>query len=80
MKAPQGVLVLGWIILCSTVVFLFNEQITYQFPTKPMNAPKIVNKYAIKGHRGVKPEIVNKYPIKGHRGVKNSRSIIQMHI
>ena len=43
MKPPQGVLILGWIILCSTIVFLFNEQLQYQFPVQNIIAPKIAN-------------------------------------
>ena len=50
MKPPQGVLVLGWIILCSSVVFLFNEQLQYQFPVQTVVAPKIVNpSYVVSG-------------------------------
>ena len=49
MKAPQAVLVLGWVISCSTVVFLFNEQMRYQFPVQPINAPKIEYKFSING-------------------------------
>ena len=41
MKPPQGVLILGWIILCSSIVFLFNEQLQYQFPVQNIIAPKI---------------------------------------
>ena len=49
MKAPQAVLVLGWVILCSTVVFLFNEEMRYQFPVQPINAPKILYKLSVNG-------------------------------
>ena len=50
MKPPQGVLILGWIILCSSVVFLFNEQLQYQFPVKNIIAPKMANPtYVVSG-------------------------------
>ena len=50
MKPPQGVLILGWIILCSSVVFLFNEQLQYQFPVQTIVAPKIANSaYVVSG-------------------------------
>ena len=50
MKPPQGVLILGWIILCSTIVFLFNEQLQYQFPVQNIIAPKIAKpEYVVSG-------------------------------
>ena len=43
MKASQGVLVIGWIILCSAVLFLFNDQLSYQLPILKNYDPNITN-------------------------------------
>ena len=49
MKASQGVLTVGCVILCCSVILLFNEQLSFQYSTQIQYAPKIANLLSISG-------------------------------